>query len=75
MKNINKDTIQQDKETLAYMISKYNDAVWERQEGQPAHFDNQPKIVQLVMRDVVVGLNVALEAIKKLDEIGVIEDD
>ena len=45
------------------------------QEEQAAHFDNQPKSVKLAMRDVCTGLHVALEAMRKLREIKVLEDE
>lgn len=74
MKNINNETLEQDEQTLVDLVCKYNDAIWENQEGQKGHFDNQPKIVQMLMRDVNVGLVIALEAIKKLGDVGVIEE-
>ena len=75
MKNINLETLEQDEGIITELLRKYNNAVWENQEGQRAHFDNQPKIVQMCMRDVTVGLTVAMEAVKKLIEMGVIEDE
>ena len=74
MKHINLKTLVQDGNTITELLRKYNNAVWEPQEGQKAHFDNQPKIVQMCVRDVTVGLTVAIAAVKKLIEMGVIEE-
>lgn len=74
MKDINKVTLLQDREMLVYMISKYTEAIWDPQIGQKTNFNNQPKLVQMYMYNMTVGLKVAIEAAKKLIEIGVIED-
>ena len=74
MKNITNEFIEKDISTVAELLDRYNGAIWENQEGQKAHFDNQPKIVRLAMTDVRTGLCVAIEAMKKLREMRVIED-
>jgi len=40
MKGITKEVIEQDYKTIKEMLAKYSNAVYENQEGQPAHFDN-----------------------------------
>lgn len=75
MKGITNKGIEKDKDVIIDMLCKYNDAVWEPQEGQPAHYDNQPKIVRLAMRDVQCGLTVALTALRHLSSLGDIKED
>jgi hypothetical protein len=74
MKNITNQSINEDINVIIKLLCRYRDAIWENQEGQSAHFDNQPKIVKLAMVDVRTGLCIALEAMKKLREIGVLEE-
>ena len=74
MKLITNKSIKEDISVICNLLDRYNNAIWENQEGQPAHFDNQPKIVKLAMTDVRTGLCVALEAMKKLRDVKVIED-
>ena len=40
MKNITKESIKQDLQIINDMLHKYNEAIYENQEGQSAHFDN-----------------------------------
>ena len=47
MKNITKKSIEQDLSIILDMFYKYNEAIYESQEGQPAHFDNQSKLCKL----------------------------
>lgn len=75
MKNITNKSIKEDINVIINLLCRYRDAIWENQEGQPAHFDNQPKIVKLAMVDVRTGLCIALEAMKKLRDIEVFEDE
>ena len=75
MKGITNKGIEEDKNVIIDMLCKYNDAVWEPQEGQPAHYDNQPKFVRLAIRDVQCGLTVALSALRQLSSLGDIEED
>lgn len=75
MKNITNKSIKEDISVICNLLDKYNNAIWEPQESQKAHFDNQHKVVKLAMVDVRTGLCIALEAMKKLREIGVLEDE
>lgn len=76
MKNITIETLQQDLATIADMFEKYTGAVYELQEGQPDHYDNQPKLIRLAMEDVRCGLSVAKNALNMLNDIkdNLIED-
>ena len=75
MKNITNKSVKEDINVIRELLYRYQDAIWENQEGQPAHFDNQPKIVKLAMADVRIGLWIALEAMKKLRDVEVLEDE
>lgn len=75
MKNITNKSVKEDINVIRELFCRYQDAIWENQEGQPAHFNNQPKIVKLTMADVRTGLCIALEAMKKLRDVKVLEDD
>ena len=75
MKNITNQSINEDINVIIKLLCRYRDAIWEKQEGQPAHFDNQPKIVKLAVTDVRTGLCIALEAMKKLRDVKVFEDE
>ena len=75
MKNITNKSVKEDINVICNLLCRYQDAIWENQEGQPAHFDNQPKIVKLTMVDVRTGLYIALEAMKKLRDVEVFEDE
>lgn len=74
MKNITNKSVKEDINVIIELLCRYRDAIWEKQEGQPAHFDNQPKIVKLAMVDVRTGLCIALEAMKKLRDVEIIEE-
>ena len=74
MKGITNKSLAEDKEIIGNLLDKYHAAIWERQEGQGAHFDNQHKLVKLVIGDVRAGLNVAYEALRILIDFGVEED-
>lgn len=74
MKNITKESIGQDLYTIQKMVSKYKEAIYENQEGQPAHFDNQSKLCRLCIGDIRCGLMIAKDALQLLTEIELIED-
>ena len=74
MKNITNKSIEKDLRTVESLLKKYCDAVWEVQEGQPAHYDNQDKLVRIGISNVRTGLDVALQALTMLNDIGVKED-
>ena len=74
MKNITKESIEQDAMIIQDMVFKYHEAIYENQEGQPAHFDNQSKSCRLLIGDVRCGLTVARDALINLSEIAIIED-
>lgn len=74
MKGITKNTINEDLKTIYDMLDKYCEAIYERQEGQNAHFDNQSKLCRLAIGDVRCGLNIAKLALNQLSNIEIIED-
>ena len=74
MKNITKESVKKDYNLIAEMFEKYNGAIFENQEAQKAHYDNQSKLVRLVMGDVRTGLYVALSALATLTNLDIIED-
>ncbi len=76
MKNITKESLKDDLKFIAELFEKYSGAIYEKQEGQLAHYDNQPKLIQLAIEDVRCGLYIAREALFKLNEINdnLIED-
>ena len=74
MKNITKESIKQDLNTIHAMLHKYNEAIYESQEGQPAHYDNQSKLCRLLISDIRCGLSVTKEALDYLSGIDIIED-
>ena len=59
MKNITKESIEQDLKVIQDMVFKYKEAIYESQEGQLAHFDNQSKLCRLCMGDICCGLIIA----------------
>lgn len=75
MKNITKKSIEEDLAIVGDLMTKYSDAIWENQEAQPAHFDNQLKLVRISMGDARLGLQVAARALSILSNIDVIEDE
>lgn len=74
MKNITKESIEQDLRIIQDMVFKYKEAIYESQEGQPAHFDNQSKLCGLCMGDIRCGLIIARDALNYLSGIEIIED-
>ena len=74
MKNITKESIEQDLKVIQNMVFKYKEAIYENQEGQPAHFDNQSKLCRLLIGDIRCGLIVARDALNYLSGIEIIED-
>lgn len=74
MKNITKESIEQDLKIIQNMVYKYKEAIYENQEGQPAHFDNQSKLCRLLISDIRCGLIVARDALNYLSGIEIIED-
>lgn len=74
MKGITKEVVKQDFKTIHDMVLKYKTAIYENQEGQPAHFDNQSKLCRLLMGDIRCGLTIAENALNFLREIEIIED-
>lgn len=74
MKNITKKSVIDDFATLGELSHKYQEAIWENQETQPAHFDNQSKDVRLIMSQIKVGLSVALTGLEWLTKMDIIED-
>ena len=76
MKNIDKNTFDNDLNIITDMFEKYSEAIYESQEGQVAHYDNQLKLIRLCMEDVRCGLNIVRSALIVLDNIkeNLIED-
>ena len=74
MKNITKESIEQDLKIIQDMVFKYKKAIYENQEGQPAHFDNQSKLCRICMGDIRCGLVIARDALNFLSGIEIIED-
>ena len=76
MKNITKETIKKDLEQVSDMLYKYRSAIYENQEGQKGHYDNQSKLVRIAICDVRTGLRVVKEALRMLadNDIKIIED-
>lgn len=74
MKNITNKSIEEDLSIINNLFQKYNSAIWEGQEGQSAHYDNQTKLVRLGIRDVNIGLNLVKQALAMLNNIGIKED-
>ena len=74
MKNITKESIEQGLKIIQNMVFKYKETIYESQEGQPAHFDNQSKLCRLCMGDIRCGLIIARDALNCLSGIEIIED-
>ncbi|MBP5457113.1 MAG: hypothetical protein J6Y37_11490 [Paludibacteraceae bacterium] len=71
MKGITKEQIEKDREALSEMFGRYTNAVWENQEGQKAHYDNQPKLVRLHMeaaRHAIFTAKMALDTLNNIKE-------
>ena len=69
MKNINKTTFENDLNIITDMFKKYSEAIYEKQEGQIDHYDNQPKLIKLAIEDIRCGLNVAISALTMLNNV------
>lgn len=69
MKNINKTTFENDLNIITDMFKKYSEAIYEKQEGQIDHYDNQPKLIKLTIEDIRCGLNVAISALTMLNNV------
>ena len=74
MKNITQESIEQDWDVIQAMVSKYKDAIYENQEGQPAHYDNQSRLCRLCMVDILCELIIVRDSLKHLSGIKIIED-
>lgn len=74
MKNITKSGIDKDIITISELLHKYSDAIYEPQEGQKAHYDNQTKLVRTAMCDLISGLYIAKEALNILSDNDILED-
>ena len=74
MKKITKISVEEDFRVLQQLCSKYKEAIFENQEGQPAHFDNQSKAVRLTMGNIHCGLVIARDGLNFLSGMGIIED-
>lgn len=74
MKNITKKSVEEDLRIILDMFNKYDDAIWENQEGQKAHFDNQSKSVRITISDTRTGLFLAFSALSMLSQHEIIED-
>lgn len=74
MKGITNETIANDLHTIEELFHKYGDPIWENQENQKAHFDNQNKLARVAMCDIRNGLFAARQALIMLQEAGVLED-
>lgn len=74
MKNITQESIEQDWDVIQAMVSKYKDAIYENQEGQPAHYDNQSKLCRLCMVEILCDLIIARDELKHLIRIEIKED-
>lgn len=74
MKNITKKSIEEDYEQISNLFEKYSDAIWENQEAQKAHYDNQSKLVRVSIGDVRCGLDIVKRALFTLSKLTLIED-
>lgn len=68
MKNITKESLQDDLKVISEMFEKYSGAIYESQEGQLGHYDNQTKLVRLTIGDIRCGLFVVRSALIMLNE-------
>lgn len=81
MRHKNKDImtlkeIRDDLDKILDMSHRYNNFIWAPQEGQPDHFDNQPKNTRLAMSDIRVGLYTVKSAMMSiLEHEGLIEPE
>ena len=68
--------IRDDLDKILEMSHRYNNFIWAPQEGQPDHFDNQPKNTRLAMSDIRVGLYTVKSAMMNiLEHEGLIEPE
>lgn len=74
MKGITKESIEQDFKVIQDMVNRYKEAIYENQEGQPAHFDSQSKLCRLLIGDIRCGLSITRDALNYLSGIEIIED-
>jgi len=74
MKGITNEKVLKDLELISNLLKDYNEAIWEGQCAQPAHFDNQQKIIRLCIGDVRCGLVIAKQALDRLSQCEIIED-
>lgn len=74
MKGITNKSLEEDKKIIGNLLDKYHAAIWESQEGQVAHFDNQLKFVKLAIGNVRTGLQIVYDALRILNDLGVEED-
>ena len=74
MKGITKESIEQDFKVIQDMVNRYKEAIYENQEGQHAHFDNQSKLCRLLIGDIRCGLSITRDALNYLSGIEIIED-
>ena len=74
MKNITKKSIERDLNIIQQLCWKYKEAIFEKQEHQPAHFDNQLKNVRLTMVNIHCGLLVARDGLIRLSDMEILED-
>jgi len=76
MKNITKESVRDDLKLITELFEKYSGAIYEVQEGQPAHYDNQLKLIKLSIGDIRCGLYITREALFELNKISnnLIED-
>lgn len=75
MKGITKEGVKKDMALVRALFQKYSDAIWEEQTPNSAHFDQQQKLVKICMCDIRQGLFNASESLRKLDEIGFVEEE
>jgi hypothetical protein len=69
MKDITRKSIAEDMEVIRNLFHKYSEAVYENQEGQEDHFDNQPKQIRLAIGDLRCGLMIANYALDMINQI------
>ena len=68
MVGITKEVVKKDFETIHEMLNKYQDAIWESQTPNPAHYDRQSKLVRLAIGDVRSGLLIVHQALNMLSD-------
>lgn len=58
--------IKDDFDIINGMLRKYNGFIWENQEGQASHYDNQSKSTRLAVADIRTGLFIAKMAMNNI---------